>query len=88
MLLVAGVRCSFPRKDAGSPRTQGTWATEDAVEGASSAGPAAQPYCAKPSRLQRLPRLTTRLILVPTASVLPARRLWLRTRPRVRFERA
>jgi len=37
--------------------------------------------------VQRLPRLRTRLILVPTASVRPARGLWLTTRPRGRFER-
>jgi len=49
-LLVAGVRWSFPRKDAGSPRTRsGTGATEDAVEGASSAALRHSGFCAKPS---------------------------------------
>jgi hypothetical protein len=38
MALVAGVRCSFPGKDAGSVRIHcDTGATEDAVLGASSA---------------------------------------------------
>jgi hypothetical protein len=57
-LLVAGVRGSFPRKDAGSPRTlSGTRATEDAVEGASSAALRHSGFCARSSYPQEAPTI-------------------------------
>jgi hypothetical protein len=49
-LLVAGVRWSFPSQGRREPAYQfGTWATEDAVEGASSAARRHRLFCAKPS---------------------------------------
>ena len=49
MLLVAGVRCSFRCKDAGSIQASSAWVRLRTPHRGEQRGPAAQPYFANPS---------------------------------------